>query len=220
MYLQASSSRTPSTRAPKKGRVRLGAVKPAITTSCCCAVFTFSQSAVRRPDAYGLSARLAMMPSRCLSSASAKNFVPPPLRWLLNAISLWRGRRVLSRFLRSRSGSAHSRYSSADIVSPQVRQGDIDACTYNRQQAKGQRGARTIKAGAMKAQLQHSFAAAPVRNVQTSRFRTWLGHRCGLRSLRRCRIALLLKRRGVAARMRDARTDVAEQAFGLEIADL
>lgn len=77
-----------------------------------------------------------------------------------------------------------------------------------------------MKAGAMNAQLQHSFAAAPVRNVQTSRFRTWLKHRCGLRSLGRCRIALLLKRRGVAARMRNARTDVAEQAFGLEVAHL
>src|SRR4051812_23605827 len=40
MYRHASSSRTASTRAPKKGRVRLGAVKPAITTSCRCAVFT------------------------------------------------------------------------------------------------------------------------------------------------------------------------------------
>jgi hypothetical protein len=40
---------------------------------------------------------------------SAKNFVPLPLRCLLNAVSLWRGRRALSRFLRSRSGSAHSR---------------------------------------------------------------------------------------------------------------
>jgi len=38
--------------------------------------------------------------------------------------------------------------------------------------------------------------------------------------LRRCGITLLLRCYGGAARMRNARTDVAEQAFGLEIADL
>jgi ParB family transcriptional regulator, chromosome partitioning protein len=39
--------------------VRLGAVKPAITTSCRFAVLIFSQSAVRLPDVYALSARFA-----------------------------------------------------------------------------------------------------------------------------------------------------------------
>jgi len=72
----------------------------------------------------------------------------------------------------------------------------------------------------MKAQLSHSFAAAPVRNVQTSRFRTWQRSGESLGRLRRCRTTLLLRRRGVATSMRNARTDVAEQAFGLEIADL
>jgi hypothetical protein len=105
MYRQAESSRTAKVSAPKNGRLRRGAVKPAITTSCRCAVFTFSQSAVRAPEAYGLSARLAMMPSRCLRSASAKNFFPLPLRCALNAISLWRGRTALSRFFRSSNGS-------------------------------------------------------------------------------------------------------------------
>src|SRR3954462_886911 len=57
----------------------------------------------------------------------------------------------------------------------------------------------------------------PAPNDQTSRFRTWLRRRCGLR---RCRIALLLRRRGVAASMRNARTDIAEQPFGLEVAHL
>src|SRR3954451_21254856 len=76
------------------------------------------------------------------------------------------------------------------------------------------------KAGAMKARLRPSFAAGPVRNVRTSRFGTWLRSGKTLGRLRRCGITLLLRCYGVAARMRNARTDVAEQAFGLEIADL
>jgi hypothetical protein len=60
--------------------VRLGAVKPAITTSCRFAVLIFSQSGVRLPDLYALSARFAMTPSKPFRSASAKNFVPFPLR--------------------------------------------------------------------------------------------------------------------------------------------
>ena len=43
-------------------------------------VLIFSQSSVRAPDRYLLSARLAMMPSRPLRSASSKNFVPDVLR--------------------------------------------------------------------------------------------------------------------------------------------
>src|SRR5436189_2130516 len=69
-------SRTVSASAPKNGRVRLGAVKPAITTSWRFDVLIFSQLSVRAPDRYWLSARLAMMPSRPLQSASLKNFVP------------------------------------------------------------------------------------------------------------------------------------------------
>jgi len=57
----------------EEGLVRLGAVKPAITTSCRFAVLIFSQSAVRPPDAYALSAGFAMRPSRPFRSASAKN---------------------------------------------------------------------------------------------------------------------------------------------------
>ena len=117
MYLHAPSSRTARVKAPKNGRVRRGAVKPAITTSCRCAVFTFSQSAVRLPEAYGLSARFAMMPSRRFRSASAKNFFPLPLRCPLNAISLWRGGMALSRFLRSRRGSFRRSSPSANMRS-------------------------------------------------------------------------------------------------------
>ena len=52
IYRHAPFSRTASVKAPKNGRLRRGAVKPAITTSCRRAVFTFSQSAVRLPEAY------------------------------------------------------------------------------------------------------------------------------------------------------------------------
>src|SRR3954452_12266954 len=70
------------------------------------------------------------------------------------------------------------------------------------------------KAGAMKARLRPSFAAGPVRNVRTSRFGTWLRSGKTLGRLRRCGITLLLRCYGVAARMWNVRTDVAEQAFG------
>lgn len=117
MYRHAPSSRTARTSAPKNGLVRLGAVKPAITTSCRCALFTLSQSAVRPPDAYALSARFAMMPSRPFFSASAKNVWPLPLRCGLNAISLCRGKIDLSRFLRSRRGSFRRSSPSANMRS-------------------------------------------------------------------------------------------------------
>src|SRR5687767_5582173 len=48
------------------------------------------------------AARFAMRPSRPFRSASAKNFVPSPLRWGLKAISVSRGRIAFNRFLRSR----------------------------------------------------------------------------------------------------------------------
>ena len=60
----------------KERRVRLGAVNPAMTTSWRFEVLIFSQSSVRAPDRYLLSARLAMMPSRPLRSASSKNLLP------------------------------------------------------------------------------------------------------------------------------------------------
>jgi hypothetical protein len=66
--------------APKKGRVRLGAVNPAMTTSWRFEVLIFSQLSVRPPDTYLLSARLAMIPSRPFRSASSKHFVPLALR--------------------------------------------------------------------------------------------------------------------------------------------
>jgi MOSC domain len=91
MYRQDSISLTARTKAPKKGLVRLGAVKPTMTTSCRFAVLILSQSGVRLPDAYALSMRFAMMPSSPSRSASAKNFLPFPLRWRLKPISLWRG---------------------------------------------------------------------------------------------------------------------------------
>src|SRR4051812_18717947 len=56
MKRHSSPSRMASANAPKQGRVRLGAVKPAMTTSWRFDVLIFSQLSVRAPDRYWLSA--------------------------------------------------------------------------------------------------------------------------------------------------------------------
>src|SRR6195952_2448668 len=76
MYRPPFSSRTARTKAPKKGRVRLGAVNPAMTTSWRFEVLILSQSVVRAPDTYLLSARFAMMPSRPCRPGWAEDFGP------------------------------------------------------------------------------------------------------------------------------------------------
>jgi ABC transporter substrate binding protein len=80
-------------------------------------VLIFSQSSVRAPDRYWLPERLAIIPSRPLRSASAKNLVPSALRWLLNAMSLWCGNISLRRALRSSSVSSRKSSPSRNIRS-------------------------------------------------------------------------------------------------------
>jgi hypothetical protein len=65
----------PESQTPAIGPLLLGAVKPAITTSCRFDILIFRQLSVRTPDKYLLSPRFAMIPSRPLRSASSKNLV-------------------------------------------------------------------------------------------------------------------------------------------------
>ena len=60
--------------------------------------------------------------------------------------------------------------------------GNIEACTYNRQQAKGQRGARTMKAGAMKRSCNIRLRPRLFETYRRHVFGLGCGSRCGLRS--------------------------------------